>query len=1272
MNPFPLDHCLKLRLLGGFDVRLNDLSIGGFYNKMRALLTYLALEREQDHSRDMLAELLWGEHDRQAARDNLRRTLANLRSALETPSGLTLFTASKNAIRFSPNAYIDVLDFNGRRLAAEDNLDDLQSPDERVIALYQGELLAGLSLPDSPGFDYWLQVQRETLHRHALALLERLSDRYTQTGDYQKALQFALRHKDLEPWNENTHRRIMRCYALNNQASAAIQQYEICCRFLQNELGLTPDEATRQLAERIHSGEFWSEAPPTLTTPPLPAIGQTPAERRQVTVLYCELQPTSVEDADEAMALLQTPQSHCLAIIRRHAGHIEQIHGGGLLAYFGYPKAHENAARHAVEAALAVTGEQFPDIDIRASVHTGLIITGGGSSVPDTVGRTSRISIQLVQSAGANAVVISEETRCLVDGYFAYLSLGMQSLPGFARPLELFNVTGASHARTRLEAAAQLTPLAGRKSELNRLIELWEEAVQGACRIVLVQGDAGLGKSRLLHTMKARLTGQTHVLRELRCFPELGQSPFQPLIAMLEDILDFAANDSPKVKFAKLAGYLKTHYQTSAEDALPLLAQLLALPTQHRPMSGYSPQKQKEQTLSILLTLLQALATQAPVLLIVEDLHWADPSTLELLTLFVRQKSPVAILALFTARPEFTPPWMGELFTSLPLMPLVDDDVADMLLSLNSKLPADAIHRIVERADGVPLFIEEMAKMVAIDGGAEIPATLHDLLATRIDHIGNAKATAQLAATLGREFAVDLLGKISPDEPAVLTHFLSALQDAGLVFQMDDNTCQFKHALIQEAAYQSQTKVARQAAHQHIARILTRDFPDVVGTRPELIAQHLTSAGENRQAIVYWNKAGQRAIMNSANLEAIGHCQAGLQGLTTLPPDPELKKLEILFNLNLGTALIATTGYGSSEACQAYQQALELSGSVGDNAGLYNALWGMWLTSSSRVGHAHSLELAEKLLHQAEQNNDLLQLQQAHYAMGNSLFWTGQPEQGRIHLEKSMSLYQPAHHELMVSQFGENICVSSGALLLLVLWLLGRPKQADEVSQRTVALARQIDHPFSLGFALSNAAMLNRWMKQVEKTKLLAQEAIALSHEYGLSFWLGMANCSYGWALAMQGRNEGIALIRQSLDAIDAIMSGAKILFLAPLLEAQIQLRQFHAALTLVNEALDVVRAKDDRFFESEFHRLKGLCFEALSPPTPEASEDCFRQALVISRRQGAKALELRAATSLAGLCLQQRRQEQAWHVLEEAYSGFGEGLEGADRQVAAQLLNGW
>lgn len=1218
-----LNHCLQLNLLGGFDARLNNLPISGFsYNKMRALLAYLAVEREQDHNRESLSELLWGGQSTQIARDNLRRTLSNLRRALEVPSGLCLFAASKHTLRFIPDAYIDVLDFQRKSFNASPNT---ISDAERVISLYKGEFLAGFCLPDSPDFEYWLQIQREALHRHALALLEQLADVYGQAGDYGKALQFALRHTELEPWNENTHRQIMRFYALNNQASAATQQYEICCRLLKNDYGTTPDAATCELVGRIQSGTLRPERSPVLAT-----TTKTNAERRQVTVLYCELSAVASDDPDDAMALLHDPLARCMDIIRQQSGHIEQVHGGGLLAYFGYPQAHEHAARHAVQAALAITDEPTQAVDIRVSIHTGLIITSGGTSVPDTVGRTSRIALQLLNSASPYDIVISQETHCLVDGYFAYQPMEAQGLLGVARPVEIFKVLGASGALTRLDAATQLTPLSGRKLELAKLMALWAGSVAGQRHILLVQGDAGIGKSRLLHTLKGQLATHVYSLRELRCFPEFSQSPFYPLIAMLESLFDFDKRDLTKTKSAKLADYLQSHYPSSAQHAIPLLAQLLSLPSVAQyPLPDYSPQKQKEQILSILLNLLQALAAQQPVLLIVEDLHWIDPSTLELLTLFVGTHQAAPILALFTARPEFLPPWQAGLSQCLSLAPLIESEVADMVIALDKDMPALTLQRIIERADGVPLFVEEMAKMVSLDKHTEIPTTLHDLLAARMDTLGEAKHTAQLAATLGREFECAILGKVSPHPATVLAQYLRALQEAGLLFQLDEDHCQFKHALIQQAAYQSQTKPVRQATHSRIAQVLINDFPESARNQPELIARHLASAGELQAAIVYWHKAGQRAILNSANIEAIAHCRAGLETLTGLMPDAQVMQWDITLNLNLGTALVAAWGYGSSDACQAYQRALALSESIGAKTSLFNALWGMWLTSSSRVGHGHSLELAYKLLEQAEQNQDALQLQQAHYAMGNSLFWTGQPEAARRHLEQAISLYLPDHHEWMVSQFGENICVSSGALLLLVLWLLGESSQAQAVSARTLALARDINHPFSLGFALSNAAMLKRWLGQVEETELLAQEAIDLSRQFGLSFWLGMAVNSYGWALAMQGRSDGIAAMQESLEAVDAIMSGAKILFLAPLLEAYIALERYAEALALANEALATVTAKNDRFFESEFYRLKGICLLAIAPTQSEAAKACFYQAFNISRQQGAKALELRAANSL-------------------------------------------
>lgn len=553
-----------------------------------------------------------------------------------------------------------------------------------------------------------------------------------------------------------------------------------------------------------------------------------------------------------------------------------------------------------------------------------------------------------------------------------------------------------------------------------------------------------------------------------------------------------------------------------------------------------------------------------------------------------------------------------------------------MLSSIGRDIPPPLLRRIVERSDGVPLFVEEMARLAVQNDRADMPATLHDLLTARMNKLGEAKRIAQLAATIGREFDEDLLRRIYPGDPAALAQSLSALQDAGLIFEIDETTRQFKHALIQEAACQSMTKADRQDAHRRIAQTLQNDFPDAAATQPEVIAQHFAAAGETRPAITYWVKAGQRAVRGSANLEAAGHFCNGLRLLTALPPGQERDRLEAVLQINLGTTLIATRGYGSVEAGESYARALELCKKGSDSVGVYRALWGMWLTSSSRIGHAHSLELAEKLLHLAQQTNDILQLQSAHHAMGNSSLMTGNPAAARFHLEQSIALYHPSHHDELVSQYGENVCVSGISLLSWVLWLQGLPAQAVAASQHAISLARQIGYPYSLGYALCAAATFHRWMGQVEMTGKLAQEAVALSHKHGLPFWLGMGATAQGWTLAMQGQPTGIEQIRQCLDAVNAIMNGALILFLAPLCEALVHLGQFDDALAAVNQSLDVASAKEDRFLESEFLRLKGECLLGISANNAEEAEACFAQALAISRKQGAKSLELRATTSLA------------------------------------------
>jgi tetratricopeptide (TPR) repeat protein len=719
-----------------------------------------------------------------------------------------------------------------------------------------------------------------------------------------------------------------------------------------------------------------------------------------------------------------------------------------------------------------------------------------------------------------------------------------------------------------------------------------------------------------------------------------------------------------------LADVSVLYFPTSAQEAVPLLAQLLSLPLcGYDQAPGFSPQKQKEQTIAILLSTLLALAEQQPVLLIVEDMHWIDPSTLELLTLLVGQSSKGAILAVFTARPDFNPPWKENLQSALMLAPLTGEEMAEMIAALRVDIPVADMQRIVERVDGVPLFAEEVAKMTTLDNQADIPATLHDLLSMRLDGMGDAKRTAQLAATFGREFDLDLLRKISPCDSETLAYNLSVLQAAGLIVQLNETICQFKHMLVQEAAYQSQTRADRKAAHQRIAQALHSDFPEVAATRPELLARHLSLGGEIRQSIECWIKAGQRAARSSANLEAIGHFNSCLQGLPLLSPDKERDSLEFELHISLGTALIAAKGYGSVEAGQAFTRALELRESVDDNSGLFKALWGMWLSSSSRIGHAHSLELAEILLGLAEQGGDMLHLQLAHHAMGNSSFMTGNPNAARTHFEQSMSFYHPSHHEPMVDQFGENVCVTSGSLLACVLWLLGFPQQAEDVSQQALALAREVNHPHSLGYSLCAAAIVKRWMKQLETTELLAQEAMALSLQHGFPFWLELGSVSYGWTQAMRGQTEGITQAQQSLEVVNIIMSGAMILFLAPVCEALVYHEQFDNAFDRVNEALNVVNAKDDRFFESEFHRLKGVCLLEISEENVEEAEACFSQALTISHKQWAISLELRAAISMARLWRQQGKLRDARRLLEDIYNGFTEGFDSPDLLEASELL---
>lgn len=1254
------NNTLSLALLGSFAASVGgEVILDGGYAKLRGLLAMLAMSTDTPLRREFLAELFWPDMPIATARQNLRLALFNLKSSM-AEAGCLLSTSRDMVTLSSGELSLDVAEFVADMPAGIPQM-------EQQAALYRGEFMAGFYLPGCPELDDWLQLQRESLQRRALALLERLANVYEQAGDYQNALQHALRYLELDSWDEHAHRRVMRLYALSGSDSAALAQFDTCCKLLKSEMGALPSEETRQLAERIRSGALERQIPPAS---PLPTAAPTQPERLQVTVLYCELSAVEIDDPDDALALLRTPQARCMTIIQQFSGHIVQTHGGGLLAYFGYPQADEYAARHAVQAALAVTREASCDIKIRAGVHTGLIITGIDTAMPDTLGKTSRLAIQLRLHATNNEVVISRQTQNIIDGYFDCFSLGVQPVPD-SQAIEVFRVTRESGARTRLDATAQLTPFVGRRAVLARLQTLWKSTTRGSRNVALLQGVAGEGKSRLLHALKEQLQNQSHAIRELRCFAEFSQSPFQSLIELLEALFGFASNDSPERRLGKLVSFYEMHYPAFAREAVPLFAQQLALPPPDQyPPLGLSPQQHKERTIAILRELLHTLAVRQPVLLIVEDMHWIDPSTLELLTQFITQQEKGAIFLLMTSRPEFIPPWDASLSTTLAIDPLTADESAQMVAAINDRIPADIRSQIVQRADGVPLFIEEISRLAGTADMASIPATLHDLLAMRMSKLDEAKFSAQLAATIGREFDLNLLGKVYTRTPEALAHSLSVLQDEGIVLKVNKATLQFKHALIQEAAYQSQTKANRQTAHGRIAQALLSDFPEIAANQPEVLAQHFSCAGETQKSIEYRLRAGQRAAMNSALAEAISHYNSGLQLIVTQPHNEERDRLETELRYRLGTALVAFEGSGSAKADQAYDRAMQLSEKLDETPNQFQVLWGRFMTSSSRADYSHSLDIPEELLRMAEKSDNVLQLQQAHYAMGDRLFSMGCLEQSSIHLKQSIARYQPSQHERMASEAGINICVVSNTLLMLVLWLQGYSKRADEISQQNMALARQINHPLSLGFALSGSAiMFNRWLKQPDAVMLLAQECMDIANKYNMPLWLGMGATSYGWAMAMQGQAAGAAQIQQSLNEVNVIMSGARLMFLAPLCEALFELGQYDEALQKLDDALGIAEEMNERLFESELFRLKGECILKISPKKIEEAECCFDRALAISRKQGAKSLELRAAMSLARLWQQQGKQEDARSLLEDVYNWFGEGFDTHDLQDASSLL---
>jgi class 3 adenylate cyclase/predicted ATPase len=1032
-------------------------------------------------------------------------------------------------------------------------------------------------------------------------------------------------------------------------------------------------------------------------------------------VLFCDLvgstQLSGQLDPEDWRAVVRAYQEAAAEVIQQYEGHIAQYLGDGLLVYFGYHMAHEDDARRAVHAALGIVQaiaalnirlatRYGVQLAVRLGIHTGPVVVGvmggGGRHEHLALGETPNLAARLQALAPANTVVISAVTARLVQGTFTLEDLGTYTLHGVAEPMAVSRVRGllATPSRDEDFVAAAEPVLVGREEESGLLRRRWEQSKAGLGQVVLVSGEAGIGKSALVERLRAQVRAEGLPRIAFRCSPYHTTSALYPVIAHIEHLLQLAPDDPPATRLAKLEDGLRP-YRLPLAEVVPLLAGLLSvpLPTERYAPLTLTPPQQKQQTLDTLVAWLAAEAERQPVLVAWEDLHWADPTTVELLGLVLDQAPTLPMLHVLTYRPVFNPPWPPRSHITPLVLNRLERPQVEALITQRpggKALPAEVVQHIVAKTDGVPLYVEELTKMLlaspllreeadqyVLTGPLRtvaIPDTLQDALMARLDQLNQAKEVAQLGAVLGREFPYDLLQAIAPQDEDSLQAGLAQLVGAELLYQRGRPPRArylFKHALIRDAAYASLLKSTRQQVHQQIAQVLEARFPALVETQPELVAQHYTAAGCTEQAVVYWERAGQQASDRSAHLEAISHCTTGIALLTTLPETPERTQQAVTLYIALGAALQVTKGLGAPEVEQAYTQARALCQQVGETPELVPVLFGLWRFYNQRSQLHTARELGETLLRLAQQAHDPALAVIAHYALGVAWWWLGALPAARQHLEDGIARYTLDQRRAPVFRIGNDLGVGCRQFAARTLWLLGYPEQALARLHEVLALAQELSHPFSLAFAQCVAASVSQYRRDVSAVHAQAEAAVALSTAQGFPQWAAMGRSLRGWALALQGRGEeGIAQVRQGIAAWRATGAALNVPYFCTLLaDVYDHLDRTADGLQALAEAHTLVEQQGERWWEAEIARLRGvLLLRQLGTPQAEA-EACFRQALDVARRQEAKSLELRAATSLARLWQQQGKRADAHALLAPIYGWFTEGFDTADLREAKALL---
>jgi class 3 adenylate cyclase/predicted ATPase/ABC-type transport system involved in cytochrome c biogenesis ATPase subunit len=1039
------------------------------------------------------------------------------------------------------------------------------------------------------------------------------------------------------------------------------------------------------------------------------AAEQAEAERRQLTVMFCDLVgSTSLAerlDPEDFRDIIRSYQDACAGAISRFEGYVARYVGDGLLVYFGFPRAHEDDAERALHAALGIlaameklSSRLEQTLEVRIGVATGHVVVGdivgdGAAQEQTVIGETPNLAARLQGLADPNSVVIAASTRDLIGEQFLFEDLGFQSLKGISDAVQAWRVLGERAVESRFGAAhaGRLTAFVGREQEVELLLERWRRARAGEGQVVLLSGEAGIGKSRITETLRSRLSEQDYTRIQYQCSPHHTNSPLYPAIQQLSFAAGIKAEDTPERQLDKLEA-LTRQSSAPAED-VALMAALLSIPSSDRyPLQEMSPQEQKQRTLQALIGLFEGIAKQKPVLLVLEDAHWVDPTTLEQMDMAVDRVSTLPALILVTHRPEFEAPWTGRAHcTVLALNRLGREACAALISDVSGgcELPGEVLEQIISKTDGVPLFVEELTKTVLESGLLEhqdgryvlrgplpplaIPSTLHDSLMARLDRLEGIKEIGQIGAAIGREFSHRLLDAVSPLHGQALEEALATLIESEIVFRRGvapDATYVFKHALIQDAAYEALLRSRRQQIHARIAEALQGGIWEGGQSEPEVLAHHYTEAGLLVEAAPLWLEAGQRAVARSANHEATAHLSQGLTVLEKLPKDRDTASLELDMQISLGSASIGTRGYSAEETEKAYVRGRELLDEIGDDPRQFAVLHGLSMCYINQAKLKQDLDVAEEMLRRAEPQNDPMSRLVAHRVMAVTQNIMARFTSARENAERAAALFDQEQHQDSAHHYGHDQKVATDWHLSIALMFLGFADGSNRIEVQASTRAHELEHANTILYDSLYSAFTSLVKRDWSRARRVAEAMIEFAATRSMALWVVFGRHHLGAALAALGESqEALNEIHRGRDEASRLNHW----WLRPMtlrFEAQAlaDLGRADEAFACVDDALGLVEATEERWWEAEIHRFRGE-LNLRYTGSPEQSEASFRRSIDIARAQESRLMELRAATSLGRLWRDQGRSEEALDLIAPVYEWFTEGLDTSDLKEAKALL---